>query len=38
MDTYNYEATTREGNIVTGSIEVASENLAVERIQEMGLE
>ncbi|MEN8263490.1 MAG: type II secretion system F family protein [Nitrospirota bacterium] len=36
MDTYDYEATTREGNIVTGTIEVASENLAVERIQEMG--
>jgi general secretion pathway protein F len=36
METYYYEATTREGNIVTGTMEVASENLAVERIQDMG--
>lgn len=36
MDTYYYEATTKEGNIVTGTVEVASENMAVERIQDMG--
>lgn len=36
METYNYEATTREGNIVTGTLEVASENLAIDRIQDMG--
>jgi len=31
-----YEATTREGTIITGTIEVASERLAIDRIQEMG--
>ncbi len=36
MDTYDYEATTRDGNIVKGTIEVASESMAVERIQDMG--
>jgi len=36
MDTYYYEATTREGDIVTGNIDVANERLAVDRIQEMG--
>jgi general secretion pathway protein F len=36
METYNYEATTREGNIVTGTIEVANERSAVDRIQDMG--
>lgn len=36
MDTYDYEATTRDGNIVKGTIEVVSESIAVERIQEMG--
>lgn len=36
METYNYEATTRDGSIVTGSIEVANESLAVDRIQDMG--
>jgi general secretion pathway protein F len=36
METYNYEATTREGKIVTGSLEVANESLAVDRIQDMG--
>ena len=36
MDTYTYEATTRDGNIVNGTIEVASERLAIDRIQEMG--
>ena len=36
METYYYEATTREGNIVTGTLEVANERLAVDRIQEMG--
>ena len=36
MDTYDYEATTRDGNIVKGTMEVVSESIAVERIQEMG--
>ncbi|HBH60852.1 MAG TPA: type II secretion system protein GspF [Nitrospiraceae bacterium] len=36
MDTYHYEATTREGNIVTGSIDVPSERTAIDRLQEMG--
>ncbi|MBI4683145.1 MAG: type II secretion system F family protein [Nitrospirae bacterium] len=36
METYHYEATTREGKIVTGSIEVANENSAVDRLQDMG--
>ncbi|MBI5739478.1 MAG: type II secretion system F family protein [Nitrospirae bacterium] len=36
METYYYEATTRDGNIVTGTLEVASERLAVDRIQDMG--
>ncbi len=36
MDTFHYEATTREGNIVTGSIDVANERSAVDRLQEMG--
>ncbi len=36
METYNYEATTREGKVVTGTLEVANEGLAIDRIQEMG--
>ncbi|RJQ56916.1 MAG: type II secretion system protein GspF [Nitrospiraceae bacterium] len=36
METYYYEATTREGNIVTGTLEVSSERMAVDRIQDMG--
>ncbi len=36
MDTYNYEATTRDGNIVTGTIDVTDERSAIDRIQEMG--
>ncbi|MBI5409257.1 MAG: type II secretion system F family protein [Nitrospirae bacterium] len=36
MDIYHYEATTREGNVVTGTIETDNERLAVDRIQEMG--
>jgi len=36
VDTYTYEATTKDGNIINGTIEVASERLAVDRIQEMG--
>jgi general secretion pathway protein F len=36
METYNYEATTRDGNVVTGSLEVANERLAIDRIQDMG--
>ena len=36
METFNYEATTRDGNVVTGTLEVASESLAIDRIQDMG--
>lgn len=36
METYHYEATTREGNIVSGNIEVANERSAIERLQDMG--
>ena len=36
MDIYNYEATTRDGKIVTGTLEVANESLAIDRIQDMG--
>jgi general secretion pathway protein F len=36
VEIFTYEATTREGNIITGTIEVASERLAIDRIQEMG--
>ena len=36
METYYYEATNKEGSIVTGTIEVANERLAVDRIQDMG--
>lgn len=36
MDTYYYEATTRDGKIVTGTLEVANERFAVDRIQDMG--
>jgi type II secretion system protein F len=36
METYHYEATTREGAIVTGSIDVPSERSAIDRLQDMG--
>jgi len=36
VETYTYEASTRDGTIISGTIEVASERLAIERIQEMG--
>lgn len=36
MDTFRFEATTREGNIVTDTIEAANERSAVDRIQDMG--
>jgi len=36
MDTFRFEATTREGNIVNDTIEAANERSAVERIQDMG--
>ena len=36
MDTYRYEATTKDGDIVTGDLEAGSERLAVDRIQDMG--
>ncbi len=36
METFYYEATTREGNIVTGTLEVVSERLAIDRLQDMG--
>ena len=36
METFHYEAMTRDGNIVTGAIEVSNERSAVDRIQDMG--
>jgi general secretion pathway protein F len=36
MDTFRYEATTREGNIVNDTIEAANERAAIDRIQDMG--
>jgi general secretion pathway protein F len=36
METYSYEATTKEGSIVSGTIEAASERLAVDRLHEKG--
>jgi type II secretion system protein F len=36
MDTFRFEATTRDGNIVTDTIEAASERSAIDRIQDMG--
>lgn len=36
MDTYRYEATTKDGDIITGALEAASESIAVDRIQDMG--
>ncbi|RJQ50342.1 MAG: type II secretion system F family protein [Nitrospiraceae bacterium] len=36
METFYYEATTRDGNIVTGTLEVTNERLAIDRIQDMG--
>lgn len=36
METYHYEATTRDGNIVSGTIEGVNERSAIDRIQEMG--
>ena len=36
MDSFNYEATTRDGTIVNGTLEVANERSAIDRIQEMG--
>jgi general secretion pathway protein F len=36
VEIFRYEATTRDGNMVTGTIEVANERLAVDRIQDMG--
>jgi general secretion pathway protein F len=36
METFYYEATTRDGSIVTGTLEVGNERLAIDRIQDMG--
>jgi len=36
METYIYEAASDDGNIVTGNIEAANQNVAVDRIQGMG--
>lgn len=36
METYSYEATTRDGRILTGTIEAADEHMAIDRIQDMG--
>lgn len=36
METYQYEATTRDGDIINGTMEVDNERSAIERIQDMG--
>lgn len=36
METYLYEAATKEGSIITGTIEAENERIAVDRIQDMG--
>jgi general secretion pathway protein F len=36
METFSYEATTRDGGIVTGTIEAANERFAVDRLHEKG--
>ncbi len=36
METYSYEATTKEGNTIAGTIDAANERLAIERLQELG--
>ena len=36
METFHYEASTKDGSIVSGTLEVASERAAVDRIQDMG--
>ncbi len=36
METFYYEATTHEGKLVTGTLAVTSERLAIDRIQDMG--
>jgi general secretion pathway protein F len=36
METFYYEATTHEGKIITGTLAVTSERLAIDRIQDMG--
>ncbi len=36
MDKYYYEATTRDGTIVNGTLDVANERSAIDRIQDMG--
>jgi general secretion pathway protein F len=36
METYTYEAATKEGGVVTGTIEAVNQNSAVDRIQEQG--
>lgn len=36
METYSYEASTKEGSIVSGTIDAADERIAVDRLQERG--
>ena len=36
MEAYTYEATTKDGDTVTGTIEAANEHLAVDRLHNMG--
>lgn len=36
METFHFEATTRDGNIVTDTIEAVNERSAIDRIQDMG--
>jgi len=36
METYSYEATTREGSIITGTIQALNERIAVDQLQDNG--
>ncbi|HLA50068.1 MAG TPA: type II secretion system F family protein, partial [Thermodesulfovibrionia bacterium] len=36
MESYTYEATTKEGNIMKGTIQAVSERFAIDQIQDMG--
>jgi general secretion pathway protein F len=36
VETYSYEAATRDGGVVTGTVEAVNEHFAINRIQDMG--
>ena len=36
MESYTYEATTKEGNVMKGTIQAVSERFAIDQIQDMG--